>query len=185
MKEGDQGTKKKTKRGIEGQTPADAEFNFLDHAKRLDMYGVDLHKAKDSTNREIHLGVTSIGLVVLQNGIKMNTFSWAKIPLPAFHSLAQSLPAFPSLPQSLPAFPSHSQPSSAFPSHSQPSPALQSLPAFSNLPQCLSFSPSLSQPFPASPCVQNGLKIVKQILWQHQSGPDLIVKGKLTKDNIK
>ncbi|XP_045108840.1 tyrosine-protein phosphatase non-receptor type 4-like isoform X5 [Portunus trituberculatus] len=62
-----------------GQTPADAEFNFLDHAKRLDMYGVDLHKAKDSTNREIHLGVTSIGLVVLQNGIKMNTFSWAKI----------------------------------------------------------------------------------------------------------
>ncbi|XP_071513326.1 tyrosine-protein phosphatase non-receptor type 4 isoform X3 [Panulirus ornatus] len=62
-----------------GQTPADAEFNFLDHAKRLDLYGVDLHKARDSTNREIHLGVTAIGLVVFQNGIKMNTFSWAKI----------------------------------------------------------------------------------------------------------
>ncbi|KAK3858282.1 hypothetical protein Pcinc_035520, partial [Petrolisthes cinctipes] len=62
-----------------GQSPADAEFNFLDHAKRLDLYGVDLHKAKDSTNREIHLGVTAIGLVVFQNEIKMNTFSWAKI----------------------------------------------------------------------------------------------------------
>lgn len=33
-----------------GQTPADAEFNFLDHAKRLEMYGVDLHKARVSDN---------------------------------------------------------------------------------------------------------------------------------------
>jgi len=33
---------------IRGQSPADAEFNFLDHGKRLDMYGVDLHKAKVS-----------------------------------------------------------------------------------------------------------------------------------------
>ncbi|XP_034945429.1 tyrosine-protein phosphatase non-receptor type 4 isoform X1 [Chelonus insularis] len=62
-----------------GQLPADAEFNFLDHAKRLDMYGVELHKARDSTNRDIQLGVTSIGLVVFQNNIKINVFSWAKI----------------------------------------------------------------------------------------------------------
>lgn len=63
-----------------GQTPADAEFNFLDHAKRMDMYGVDLHRARqDSTNKEIHLGVTSVGLVVFQNNIRINTFSWSKI----------------------------------------------------------------------------------------------------------
>ncbi|XP_074105989.1 protein tyrosine phosphatase Meg isoform X3 [Cotesia typhae] len=60
-----------------GQLPADAEFNFLEHAKRLDMYGVELHK--DSTNKEIQLGVTSIGLVVFQNNIKINVFSWSKI----------------------------------------------------------------------------------------------------------
>ncbi|XP_033224913.1 tyrosine-protein phosphatase non-receptor type 4 isoform X5 [Belonocnema kinseyi] len=62
-----------------GQLPADAEFNFLDHAKRLDMYGVELHKARDSTNKEIQLGVTSIGLVVFQNNVKINVFSWSKI----------------------------------------------------------------------------------------------------------
>ncbi|XP_046327998.1 tyrosine-protein phosphatase non-receptor type 4-like isoform X5 [Haliotis rufescens] len=64
-----------------GQTPADAEYNFLDKAKRLDMYGIDLHNARvrDQSNIEIQLGVTSAGLVVFQNNVKINTFSWAKI----------------------------------------------------------------------------------------------------------
>ncbi|XP_014217078.1 tyrosine-protein phosphatase non-receptor type 4 [Copidosoma floridanum] len=62
-----------------GQLPADAEFHFLDHAKRLDMYGVELHKARDSANKEIQLGVTSIGLVVFHNNIRINVFSWSKI----------------------------------------------------------------------------------------------------------
>lgn len=35
--------------------------------------------SQDSTNKEIQLGVTSIGLVVFQNGIKINVFSWSKI----------------------------------------------------------------------------------------------------------
>ncbi|XP_060523281.1 tyrosine-protein phosphatase non-receptor type 4 isoform X2 [Cylas formicarius] len=62
-----------------GQSPADAEFNFLDHAKRLDMYGVELHKAKDNTNKDIMLGVTHVGLVIFHNNVKINTFSWSKI----------------------------------------------------------------------------------------------------------
>ncbi|XP_054285925.1 tyrosine-protein phosphatase non-receptor type 4 [Macrosteles quadrilineatus] len=62
-----------------GQTPADAEFNFLDHAKRLEMYGVDLHKARDVGGKELQLGVTSMGLVVFQNGVRINIFSWGKI----------------------------------------------------------------------------------------------------------
>lgn len=62
-----------------GQMPADAEFNFLDHAKRMDMYGVELHRAKDNTDKDLLLGVTANGLVVFQSNIRINTFSWSKI----------------------------------------------------------------------------------------------------------
>ena len=63
----------------QGQTPADAEFNFLDHAKRMEMYGVDAYEARDSSGVAILLGVTSAGLSVFQNRQRVNTFSWAKI----------------------------------------------------------------------------------------------------------
>ncbi|XP_053682953.1 tyrosine-protein phosphatase non-receptor type 4 [Sabethes cyaneus] len=62
-----------------GQLPADAEYNYLEHAKRLDMYGIDFHRATDSTGKELNLGVSSIGLLVYQNGIRVNTFSWSKM----------------------------------------------------------------------------------------------------------
>ncbi|XP_044760650.1 tyrosine-protein phosphatase non-receptor type 4 [Coccinella septempunctata] len=62
-----------------GKLPAVAEFHFLDHAKKIDMYGVDLHNALDSTNKSIQLGVTHMGLVIFRNNIKLNTFSWSKI----------------------------------------------------------------------------------------------------------
>jgi len=62
-----------------GQSPAESEMNFLEHAKRLEMYGISLHPGKDSAGREIQLGVTSIGLVVFQACVKINTFSWTKI----------------------------------------------------------------------------------------------------------
>ena len=54
-------------------------MNFLEHAKRLEMYGISLHQGKDSHGRDIQLGVTCIGLVVFQNQVKINTFSWSKI----------------------------------------------------------------------------------------------------------
>lgn len=62
-----------------GQAPADAEANFLEHAKRLDCYGVESHPAKDFSGKDIFIGVTSIGIVVFQNNIRVNTFSWSKI----------------------------------------------------------------------------------------------------------
>lgn len=62
-----------------GQLPADAEYNYLEHAKRLDLYGIDLHKATDSNGKELQLGVSAVGLLVFQNGLRINTFSWSKM----------------------------------------------------------------------------------------------------------
>uniref|UniRef100_A0A182SL86 protein-tyrosine-phosphatase n=1 Tax=Anopheles maculatus TaxID=74869 RepID=A0A182SL86_9DIPT len=84
-----------------GQLPADAEYNYLEHAKRLELYGIDFHRAtvkqskrfvapfglhstprpllQDSSGKELALGVSSLGLLVYQNGTRINTFSWSKV----------------------------------------------------------------------------------------------------------
>nr|XP_002732232.2 PREDICTED: FERM, RhoGEF and pleckstrin domain-containing protein 2 [Saccoglossus kowalevskii] len=62
-----------------GQTPADADFNLLDIARRLEMYGVKLHPAKDNDGVRLDLAVAHMGVLVFHNGTKINTFSWAKI----------------------------------------------------------------------------------------------------------
>lgn len=62
-----------------GQLPADAEYNYLEHAKRLEMYGIDVHQARDSDRNELQLGVSANGLLVFQHHVRMNTFSWSKM----------------------------------------------------------------------------------------------------------
>ncbi|CAG7731848.1 unnamed protein product [Allacma fusca] len=62
-----------------GQTPAEAELNYLENAKKLAMYGVDLHAAKDSEGLDIKLGVCSQGLLVYRDSLRINRFSWPKI----------------------------------------------------------------------------------------------------------
>ncbi|KAH8345782.1 hypothetical protein KR067_004321 [Drosophila pandora] len=62
-----------------GQLPADAEYNYLEHAKRLELYGIDLHKATDSNGKELQLGVSAVGLLVFQHSLRVNTFSWSKM----------------------------------------------------------------------------------------------------------
>lgn len=50
-----------------GQTPAEAELHYLENAKKLSMYGVDLHPAKDSEGVDILLGVCASGLMVYRD----------------------------------------------------------------------------------------------------------------------
>ncbi|XP_070823785.1 band 4.1-like protein 1 isoform X4 [Chaetodon trifascialis] len=62
-----------------GMSPAEAEVNFLENAKKLSMYGVDLHHAKDSEGIDIMLGVSANGLLIYRDRLRINRFAWPKI----------------------------------------------------------------------------------------------------------
>ncbi|XP_028986753.1 band 4.1-like protein 3b isoform X7 [Betta splendens] len=81
-------------KSYKGMTPADAEIHFLENAKKLSMYGVDLHHAKlvgrlyeclasaegeDSEGVEIMLGVCASGLLIYRDRLRINRFAWPKI----------------------------------------------------------------------------------------------------------
>ncbi|XP_054943484.1 band 4.1-like protein 2 isoform X5 [Physeter macrocephalus] len=66
----------KTHRGL---SPAQADSQFLENAKRLSMYGVDLHHAKDSEGVDIRLGVCANGLLIYKDRLRINRFAWPKI----------------------------------------------------------------------------------------------------------
>ncbi|XP_051985395.1 band 4.1-like protein 3 isoform X2 [Xyrauchen texanus] len=66
-------------RSCKGMIPAEAEMLFLENAKKLSMYGVDLHHAKDSESVDIMLGICSSGLLVYRDKLRINRFAWPKI----------------------------------------------------------------------------------------------------------
>lgn len=66
-------------RTYRGMSPAEAEMHFLENVKKLSMYGVDLHHARDSEGVAIMLGVCNSGLLVYRDRLRINRFSWPKI----------------------------------------------------------------------------------------------------------
>ncbi|XP_062415809.1 band 4.1-like protein 2 isoform X11 [Pungitius pungitius] len=66
-------------KSLRGMTPAQADAQFLENAKKLSMYGVDLHHAKDSEGVDIMLGVCANGLLVYKDRLRINRFAWPKI----------------------------------------------------------------------------------------------------------
>ncbi|XP_019905949.2 protein 4.1 isoform X13 [Esox lucius] len=60
-------------------SPAQADMAFLENAKKLSMYGVDLHQAKDLDGVDIMLGVCSGGLMVYKDKLRINRFPWPKV----------------------------------------------------------------------------------------------------------
>ncbi|XP_072540167.1 FERM, ARHGEF and pleckstrin domain-containing protein 2 isoform X1 [Salminus brasiliensis] len=62
-----------------GQTPAESDFQVLEIARKLEMYGVRFHPAADREGTKINLSVAHMGLLVFQGNTKINTFNWSKI----------------------------------------------------------------------------------------------------------
>uniref|UniRef100_A0A8C1H1Z8 Protein tyrosine phosphatase non-receptor type 4a n=2 Tax=Cyprinus carpio TaxID=7962 RepID=A0A8C1H1Z8_CYPCA len=62
-----------------GLTPAQSEFNYLNTARTLELYGVELHYARDQSNTEIFIGVMSVGIAIYKNRVRINYFPWLKI----------------------------------------------------------------------------------------------------------
>ncbi|XP_026202484.1 protein 4.1 [Anabas testudineus] len=66
-------------RTYRSMTPAQADLMFLENAKKLSMYGVDLHQAKDLDGVDITLGVCASGLMVYKDKLRINRFPWPKV----------------------------------------------------------------------------------------------------------
>lgn len=62
-----------------GQTPAVSDYELLEIARKLEMYGVRLHPAKDREGTKLNLAVAHSGVLVFQGHTKINSFNWAKV----------------------------------------------------------------------------------------------------------
>lgn len=51
---------------LRGQTPAESDYQLLEIARRLEMYGMRLHPAKDREGTKLSLAVAHTGILVFQ-----------------------------------------------------------------------------------------------------------------------
>ncbi|XP_069767906.1 tyrosine-protein phosphatase non-receptor type 3-like [Narcine bancroftii] len=58
---------------------SEAELGYLNKAKALEFYGVELHNAKNQGNLEVKIGISSGGIGVYRNLARINFYPWVNI----------------------------------------------------------------------------------------------------------
>ncbi|KAJ8340776.1 hypothetical protein SKAU_G00330670 [Synaphobranchus kaupii] len=62
-----------------GLKESEAELCFLNTARTLELYGVEMHRSRDSSHSDLLVGIASGGVAIFQNMICSNFFSWVNI----------------------------------------------------------------------------------------------------------
>ncbi|XP_076026227.1 FERM, ARHGEF and pleckstrin domain-containing protein 1-like [Genypterus blacodes] len=62
-----------------GQTPAESDYQLLEVSRRLEMYGIRPHPAKDREGTKLSLAVAHTGVLVFQGHTRINAFNWSKV----------------------------------------------------------------------------------------------------------
>lgn len=62
-----------------GMTPEEAELQYLEYAKKIALYGIHLHQAKDSDYVDIQIGIGASGISVYRENLRINRFVWPKV----------------------------------------------------------------------------------------------------------
>lgn len=64
---------------LKGQSPEEAEANFLRKACMMESYGLDPHLVKDQKGNQVYLGVNFNGILVFQGNRKVSHFRWNEV----------------------------------------------------------------------------------------------------------